>query len=80
MFQLIFVGTLIDQLLFCYHCLTFIHQLIQDPFGKYHSQKPYIEFSHKNEIPIIYPPSEHQHCTDEAQKAETVLSVVSYII
>ena len=25
------------------------------------------------------PPSSHQHCTDEAQKAETVLSAVSYI-
>ena len=26
------------------------------------------------------PPSQHQHCTDESQKAETVLSAVSYII
>ena len=25
------------------------------------------------------PSSQHQHCTDEAQKAETVLSAVSYI-
>ena len=25
------------------------------------------------------PPSKRQHCTDEAQKAETVLSVVRYI-
>ena len=25
------------------------------------------------------PSSHHQHCTDEAQKAETVLSAVSYI-
>ena len=25
------------------------------------------------------PPSSHQYCTDEAQKAETVLSAVSYI-
>ena len=24
------------------------------------------------------PPSQYQHCTDEAQKAETVLSAVSY--
>ena len=24
-------------------------------------------------------PSQHQHCTDEAQKAETVLSAVSYM-
>ena len=28
---------------------------------------------------IALPPSKHQHCTDEAQKAETVLSAVSYI-
>ena len=28
---------------------------------------------------IALPPSSHQHCTDEAQKAETVLSAVSYI-
>ena len=28
---------------------------------------------------IALPPSQHQHCTDEAQKAETVLSAVSYI-
>ena len=26
------------------------------------------------------PSSQHQHCTDEAQKAETVLSAVIYII
>ena len=25
------------------------------------------------------PSSQHQHCTDEAQKAETVLSAVSFI-
>ena len=25
------------------------------------------------------PSSQHQHCTDEAQRAETVLSAVSYI-
>ena len=28
---------------------------------------------------MALPPSQHQHCTDEAQKAETVLSAVSYI-
>ena len=28
---------------------------------------------------MVLPPSKHQHCTDEAQKAETVLSAVSYI-
>ena len=28
---------------------------------------------------IALPPSQHQHCTDEAQKAETVLSAVSCI-
>ena len=28
---------------------------------------------------MALPPSKHQHCTDEAQKAETVLSAVSYI-
>ena len=28
---------------------------------------------------IASPSSQHQHCTDEAQKAETVLSAVSYI-
>ena len=28
---------------------------------------------------MALPPSEHQHCNDEAQKAETVLSAVSYI-
>ena len=28
---------------------------------------------------MALPPSEHQHCTDEAQKAETVLSAVIYI-
>ena len=28
---------------------------------------------------MALPPSLHQHCTDEAQKAETVLSAVSYI-
>ena len=27
---------------------------------------------------IASPSSQHQHCTDEAQKAETVLSAVSY--
>ena len=26
-----------------------------------------------------FPPSLHRHCTDEAQKAETVLSAVIYI-
>ena len=28
---------------------------------------------------MALPPFHHQHCTDEAQKAETVLSAVSYI-
>ena len=28
---------------------------------------------------MALPPSLHQHCTDEGQKAETVLSAVSYI-
>ena len=28
---------------------------------------------------MALPPSWHQHCTDEAQKAETVLSAVIYI-
>ena len=28
---------------------------------------------------MALPPSEYQHCTDEAQKAETVLSAVVYI-
>ena len=28
---------------------------------------------------MALPPSKHQHCTDEAHKAETVLSAVSYI-
>ena len=28
---------------------------------------------------MALPPSQHQHCTDEAQKAETALSAVSYI-
>ena len=28
---------------------------------------------------MVLPPSLHQHCIDEAQKAETVLSAVSYI-
>ena len=28
---------------------------------------------------MALPPSLHQHCTNEAQKAETVLSAVSYI-
>ena len=28
---------------------------------------------------MALPPSYHQHCTDEDQKAETVLSAVSYI-
>ena len=28
---------------------------------------------------MALPPSQHQHCTDEAQKAETVLFAVSYI-
>ena len=27
----------------------------------------------------VSPSSQHQHCTDEAQKAETVLSAVRYI-
>ena len=28
---------------------------------------------------MTLPPSQHQHCTDEAQKAKTVLSAVLYI-
>ena len=28
---------------------------------------------------MALPPSEHQHCTDEAQKAETILSIYIYI-
>ena len=28
---------------------------------------------------MALPPSQHQYCTDEAQKAEIVLSAVSYI-
>ena len=28
---------------------------------------------------MAIPPSWHQHCTDEAQKAEIVLSAVSYV-
>ena len=28
---------------------------------------------------MALPPSEHQHCTDEAQKDETVLSIYIYI-
>ena len=28
---------------------------------------------------MALPPFHHQHCTDKAQKAETVLSAVSYI-
>ena len=27
---------------------------------------------------MALPPSEHQYCTDEAQKAETILSAVRY--
>ena len=40
----------------------------------------YIYICGKLEVAFIASPSsQHQHCTDEAQKAETVLSAVSYI-
>ena len=38
--------------------------------------------SSQREVEVTFkgsPSSQHQHCTDEAQKAETVLSAVSYI-
>ena len=40
----------------------------------------YYHICGKLEVAFKAPPSsQHQHCTDEAQKAETLLSAVSYI-